>query len=229
MKKIITVIVLCLALASCAKENSGGTEPSTQDVSTSAAQETEVLSDFETETETEIEKQSTAEVNAPPTAADPQKTKVTQKSVKPTQEGRKTRTETSPKTTAVPEPTAVKGFEREMLELCNQQRRANGKPDIALNNTLCENAAVRAEEISRKNCFSHTRPDGTMCFTAVTVNYMTCGENIAYGTRSASATVTAWMNSPGHKENILSEDFTEAGFGCYEVSGVRYWVQLFIG
>ena len=52
MKKIITVIVLCLALASCAKENSGGTEPSTQDVSTSAAQETEVLSDFETETET---------------------------------------------------------------------------------------------------------------------------------------------------------------------------------
>lgn len=121
-----------------------------------------------------------------------------------------------------------------MLELCNQQRRANGKPDIALNNTLCENAAVRAEEISRKNCFSHTRPDGTMCFTAVTVNYMTCGymtcgENIAYGTRSASATVTAWMNSPGHKENILSEDFTEAGFGCYEVNGVRYWVQLFIG
>lgn len=67
MKKIITVIVLCLALASCAKENSGGTEISTQDVSTSAAQETEVLSDFETETETEIEKQSTAEVNAPPT------------------------------------------------------------------------------------------------------------------------------------------------------------------
>lgn len=56
MKKIITVIVLCLALASCAKENSGGTEPSTQDVSTSAAQETEVQSDSETETETEFEK-----------------------------------------------------------------------------------------------------------------------------------------------------------------------------
>ena len=69
MKKIITVIVLCLALASCAKENSGGTEPSTQDVSTSAAQETEVQSDSETETETEFEKQSTAEVNATPTAA----------------------------------------------------------------------------------------------------------------------------------------------------------------
>lgn len=229
MKKIIPVIVLCLALASCAKESSGGTEPSVQDVSTSAAQETEVLSDLENETETEIEKQSTAEAEAPSPAVDRQETKVTQKSVKPTQEEREARTEASPKTTAAPEPTVVKGFEREMLELCNQQRRANGKNDFVLNNTLCENAAVRAEEISRKNCFSHTRPDGTMCFTAVTVNYMTCGENIAYGTRSASATVTAWMNSPGHKENILSENFTEAGFGCYEVNGVRYWVQLFIG
>lgn len=229
MKKIITVIVLCLALASCAKESSGGTEPSVQDVSTSAAQETEVLSDLENETETGIEKQSTAEAEAPSPAVDRQETKAAQKSVKPTQEEREARTEASPKTTAAPEPTVVKGFEREMLELCNQQRRANGKNDFILNNTLCENAAVRAEEISRKNCFSHTRPDGTMCFTAVTVNYMTCGENIAYGTRSASATVTAWMNSPGHKENILSEDFTEAGFGCYEVNGVRYWVQLFIG
>ncbi len=110
IKKIITVIVLCLALASCAKENSGGTEPSTQDVSTSAAQETEVLSDFETETETEIEKQSTAEVNATPTAADPQKTKVTQKSVKSHARGKeKLRQKTSPKTTAVPRADCRKG------------------------------------------------------------------------------------------------------------------------
>ena len=71
IKKIITVIVLCLALASCAKENSGGSEPSTQVVSTSAAQETEVVSDFETETETVVEKQSTAVVNTTPTDAYP--------------------------------------------------------------------------------------------------------------------------------------------------------------
>ena len=116
-----------------------------------------------------------------------------------------------------------------MLELCNQQRRANGKPDLTLNKTLCANAAVRAEEISRDDWFSHQRPDGTMCFTAVTVGYMTCGENIAYGTRTASATVAAWMDSPGHRANILSDEFTQAGFGCYELDGVRYWTQFFIG
>lgn len=60
-----------------------------------------------------------------------------------------------------------------MLELCNQQRRANGKPYLTLNKTLCANATVRAEEISRNDWFSHQRPDGTMCFTAVTVDYMT--------------------------------------------------------
>lgn len=116
-----------------------------------------------------------------------------------------------------------------MLELCNQQRRANGKPDLTLNKTLCANAAVRAEEISRDDWFSHQRPDGTMCFTAVTVDYMTCGENIAYGTRTASATVAEWMDSPGHRANILSDEFTQAGFGCYELDGVRYWTQFFIG
>ena len=116
-----------------------------------------------------------------------------------------------------------------MLELCNQQRRANGKPDLTLNKTLCANAAVRAEEISRDDWFSHQRPDGTMCFTAVTVDYMTCGENIAYGTRTVSATVAAWMDSPGHRANILFDEFTQAGFGCYELDGVRYWTQFFIG
>ena len=96
-------------------------------------------------------------------------------------------------------------------------------------NVIIDTHQAALEKVFEDHKAEATRPDGTMCFTAVTVNYMTCGENIAYGTRSASATVTAWMNSPGHKANILSEDFTEAGFGCYEVSGVRYWVQLFIG
>ena len=135
----------------------------------------------------------------------------------------------APKPQAAIPPKAITSFESEMLELCNQQRRANGKPDLTLNKTLCANAAVRAEEISRDDCFSHQRLDGTMCFTAVTVDYMTCGENIAYGTRTASATVAAWMDSPGHRANILSDEFTQAGFGCYELDGVRYWTQFFIG
>lgn len=223
MKKItaiITVLALCLAFSSCSKKSDG--EQTTQDISTTV-QETET----QPQTEPETEEQTTAvpETQAPTAAAQTQKPtqKATQAATKAPQ------VTSAVQTTAAPAPSAVKGFESEMLELCNQQRRANGKVDLALNSTLCANASVRAEEISRDNCFSHTRPDGTMCFTAVTVDYMTCGENIAYGTRTVSATVTAWMNSPGHKANILADDFTQAGFGCYEVNGVRYWVQLFIG
>lgn len=220
MKKIIAVIMvlaLCLAFSSCSKKRSD--EPTIDEMS-STAEVTEVQSQTEAESTTQ-EPTTEAPQTQAPTKAVPQTQKPTQKTTQaPTQ---------APKPQAATPPKAITGFESEMLELCNQQRRANGKPDLTLNKTLCANAAVRAEEISRDDWFSHQRPDGTMCFTAVTVDYMTCGENIAYGTRTASATVASWMDSPGHRANILSDEFTQAGFGCYELDGVRYWTQFFIG
>lgn len=220
MKKIIAVIMvlaLCLAFSSCSKKRSD--EPTTDEMS-STAEVTEAQSQTEAESTTQ-EPTTEAPQTQAPTKAAPQTQKPTQKPTQaPTQ---------APKPQAATPPKAITGFESEMLELCNQQRRANGKPDLTLNKTLCANAAVRAEEISRDDWFSHQRPDGTMCFTAVTVDYMTCGENIAYGTRTASATVASWMDSPGHRANILSDEFTQAGFGCYELDGVRYWTQFFIG
>jgi len=232
MKKItavITALALCLTFASCSKKNAE--EPTTQETVTTAVQETKTQPQSEPETE---QQPTAAPETQTPTAAPKAQTatqKPTQKATsKPTQAPAEPQpTTAAPTTVAAPVSSAVKGFENEMLALCNQQRRENGKSELTLNNTLCTNAAVRAEEISRENCFSHTRPDGTMCFTVVTTDYMTCGENIAYGTRTVSATVTAWMESPGHRANILSDSFTQAGFGCYEVNGVRYWVQLFIG
>lgn len=220
MKKIIaviTVLALCLAFSSCSKKRSD--EPTTGEMS-STAEVTEAQSQTEAESTTQ-EPTTEAPQTQAPTKAVPQTQKPTQAATKaPTQ---------APKPQAATPPNAITGFESEMLELCNQQRRANGKPDLTLNKTLCANAAVRAEEISRDDWFSHQRPDGTMCFTAVTVDYMTCGENIAYGTRTASATVAAWMDSPGHRANILSDEFTQAGFGCYKLDGVQYWTQFFIG
>lgn len=217
MKKIIaliTVLALCLAFSSCSKKSVD--EPTTDEMSSTA----EVQSQTEAESTTQ-EPTTEAPQTQTPTKAVPQTQKPTKAPTKaPTQ---------APKPQAATPPKAITGFESEMLELCNQQRRANGKPDLTLNKTLCANAAVRAEEISRDDWFSHQRPDGTTCFTAVTVDYMTCGENIAYGTRTASATVAAWMDSPGHRANILSDEFTQAGFGCYELDGVRYWTQFFIG
>lgn len=217
MIAVITAVALCLAFSSCSKKSAD--EQTTDEIS-STAEVTEAQSQTEAESTTQ-ESTTEAPQTQAPTKAVPQAQKPTQKPTQaPTQ---------APKPQAATPPKAITGFESEMLELCNQQRRANGKPDLTLNKTLCANAAVRAEEISRDDWFSHQRPDGTTCFTAVTVDYMTCGENIAYGTRTASATVAAWMDSPGHRANILSDEFTQAGFGCYELGGVRYWTQFFIG
>lgn len=224
MKRLTAIIItfaLCVTLASYT--NKKADELITNNTST-VAESTEIQSQTEAESTTQ-EPTTEAPQTQAPTKAVPQTQKPTQK---PTQAATKAPTQ-APKPQSATPPNTITGFESEMLELCNQQRRANGKPDLTLNKTLCANAAVRAEEISRDNWFSHQRPDGTMCFTAVTVDYMTCGENIAYGTRTASATVAAWMDSPGHRANILSDEFTQAGFGCYELDGVRYWTQFFIG
>lgn len=220
MKRLTAIIItfaLCVTLASYT--NKKADELITNNTST-VAESTEIQSQTEAESTTQEPTTEAPQTQAP--------TKAASQTQKPTQKPTQAPTQ-APKPQAATSPKAITGFESEMLELCNQQRRANGKPDLKLNKTLCANAAVRAEEISRDDWFSHQRPDGTMCFTAVTVDYMTCGENIAYGTRTASATVAAWMDSPGHRANILSDEFTQAGFGCYELDGVRYWTQFFIG
>lgn len=220
MKRLTAIIItfaLCVTLASYT--NKKADELITNNTST-VAESTETQSQTEAESTTQEPTTEAPQTQAP--------TKAASQTQKPTQKPTQAPTQ-APKPQAATSPKAITGFESEMLELCNQQRRANGKPDLTLNKTLCANAAVRAEEISRDDWFSHQRPDGTMCFTAVTVDYMTCGENIAYGTRTASATVAAWMDSPGHRANILSDEFTQAGFGCYELDGVRYWTQFFIG
>ncbi len=220
MKRLTAIIItfaLCVTIASYT--NKKADELITNNTST-VAESTETQSQTEAESTTQEPTTEAPQTQAP--------TKAASQTQKPTQKPTQAPTQV-PKPQAATSPKAITGFESEMLELCNQQRRANGKPDLTLNKTLCANAAVRAEEISRDDWFSHQRPDGTMCFTAVTVDYMTCGENIAYGTRTASATVAAWMDSPGHRANILSDEFTQAGFGCYELDGVRYWTQFFIG
>lgn len=220
MKRLTAIIItfaLCVTIASYT--NKKADELITNNTST-VAESTEIQSQTEAESTTQEPTTEAPQTQAP--------TKAASQTQKPTQKPTQAPTQ-APKPQAATPPKAIIGFESEMLELCNQQRRANGKPDLTLNKILCANAAVRAEEISRDDWFSHQRPDGTMCFTAVTVDYMTCGENIAYGTRTASATVAAWMDSPGHRANILSDEFTQAGFGCYELDGVRYWTQFFIG
>ena len=90
-------------------------------------------------------------------------------------------------------------------------------------------AQVRAKECEQS--FSHTRPNGTSFATALkeqNVSYRSAGENIAWGQRSPQEVVKAWMNSAGHRANIMNANFTTIGVGYYQnAKGTNYWCQLF--
>ena len=90
-------------------------------------------------------------------------------------------------------------------------------------------AQVRAKEITQS--FSHTRPNGSQFSTALQeqgASYRGAGENIAWGQKSPEAVMRAWMNSDGHRANILNAKFTKIGVGYYQdVNGTNYWTQLY--
>ena len=125
---------------------------------------------------------------------------------------------------------AAENYAEEVLYLVNVERAKVGAPPLSLAQDLQYSANIRAREIVQ--AFSHTRPDGSDCFTVMRNRGRTCGENIAAGHASASETVEQWMNSEGHRENILNPDFRELGVGyAYEDYSTyhHYWVQLFRG
>lgn len=120
-------------------------------------------------------------------------------------------------------------YKKAVFDLVNEQRKANGLSALAYRDDVQKAADIRAKEIITN--FSHTRPNGTSCFTALKetgVSYRSAGENIAYGQRSPQAVMTAWMNSSGHRANILSSNFTGMAVGHVNYGGVNYWVQLFV-
>lgn len=125
-------------------------------------------------------------------------------------------------------PEADQSMAQQILALVNQERAAAGLSALVLDGSVTQAATVRAGEL--QSSFSHTRPDGSSCFTALQqagVSYRGAGENIAYGQSTAQAVMTAWMNSSGHRANILSESFTTLGVGYTVVNGTPYWVQMF--
>ena len=116
----------------------------------------------------------------------------------------------------------------EVIRLVNAERAKQGLPALSTNRTINGAAQVRALELP--TLFSHNRPDGRSCFTALSeagIRYGAAGENIARGYPTPAAVVEGWMNSPGHRANILNENFTTIGVGYYEPG--RYWVQMFVG
>lgn len=135
-------------------------------------------------------------------------------------------------TTTTPPPSTSNGdYANEMLTLVNAERAKVGAAPLTLNSTLSSAANARAKEAAE--LFSHTRPNGSTCFTILGefgLGYTAVGENIAAGYSSASATMHGWVTSPGHYSNIISEGFTEIGIGYYydpTSTYGHYWVQIF--
>lgn len=119
-------------------------------------------------------------------------------------------------------------FAQEVLELVNQEREKEHLRPLKLSSSLSHYAQIRAKEITKK--FSHTRPSGYSCFTVIPKPYRMVGENIAAGQRSAKEVVDAWMNSKGHRENIMNPNFRELGMGYVYLPDSKYkhyWAQFF--
>ena len=118
----------------------------------------------------------------------------------------------------------------DVLRLTNSERETQGLTWLTLNQDLTDGASTRANEIVTN--FGHTRPNGESCFTVLNESYSSTGENIAAGQNSASSVVTAWMNSTGHRANILSGSFDKLGVGYTQNAAGTYqyyWVQMFGG
>jgi len=126
------------------------------------------------------------------------------------------------------EVSVSENFAEEVLYYVNLEREKVGAKPLKLSPHMMQYAAVRAEEISRN--FSHTRPDGSSCFTAVKIAYRSVAENIAAGQNSSEKVVESWMNSEGHRENILDPKLGKIGIGYFNAPDSaykHYWVQLF--
>lgn len=140
---------------------------------------------------------------------------------------------TDPDETAVVDFVLDDDMAFDIYELTNQERVNAGLNKLEYSDNLQTAADIRAVEIASK--FSHTRPDGTDCNTAITdekEEYRVTGENIIQADNpiaTARVLMNSWMDSQGHKDNILLKDYTEMAVGVYVSNGVTYAVQVFAG
>lgn len=128
------------------------------------------------------------------------------------------------------DPNSLDYIAEEIYFLTNKERVAQGLKELGYAYDLQEAADTRAKESA--TLFSHTRPNGEPCSSVITKDYYVTGENLIWADRPIATPknlVSAWMNSEGHRSNILLPEFTQMAIGMYETNGVIYAVQLFIG
>lgn len=121
-------------------------------------------------------------------------------------------------------------FENEVISLVNQIRKDNGLKPLTADWELSRVARFKSQDMRDKGYFSHNSPTYGTPFKMIRdfgLNFKTAGENIARGQRTPQAVVDAWMNSSGHRANILKSTYTKIGVGY--ISNGHYWTQMFIG
>ncbi|SNT47236.1 uncharacterized protein, YkwD family [Bacillus sp. OK838] len=123
--------------------------------------------------------------------------------------------------------------EQQVLRLVNEERSKSGLPSLEMDTAVSNIANMKSEDMRDNNYFNHTSPNYGSPFDMMKsfgIGYKYAGENIAAGQPSADAVMKSWMNSPGHKANILNKNYTHIGIG-HATGGkyTHYWTQQFIG
>lgn len=123
--------------------------------------------------------------------------------------------------------------QQQVLDLVNKERSKVGARPLVLNKELSNVATTKSQDMINKNYFDHNSPTYGSPFDMMKkfgISYRTAGENIAMGQKSPTEVMNSWMNSDGHRKNILNPDYTELGVGIAKASnGQLYWTQMFIG
>ncbi|MGF7533422.1 CAP domain-containing protein [Bacillus mexicanus] len=127
-------------------------------------------------------------------------------------------------------PSSVSAYEKKVVELTNAERQKQGLKPLQIDETLSKSAHAKSQDMKDKNYFDHQSPTYGSPFDMMKsfgITYKTAGENIAKGQKTPEEVVKAWMNSEGHRKNILNPNFTHIGVGYVESGSI--WTQQFIG
>ncbi|MED0752075.1 CAP domain-containing protein [Bacillus amyloliquefaciens] len=127
-------------------------------------------------------------------------------------------------------PSSVSAYEKKVVELTNAERQKQGLKPLQIDEKLSKSAHAKSQDMKDKNYFDHQSPTYGSPFDMMKsfgITYKTAGENIAKGQPTPEAVVKAWMNSEGHRKNILNPEFTQIGVGYVESGNI--WTQQFIG
>ncbi len=124
-------------------------------------------------------------------------------------------------------------FQNQVVQLVNKERAANGLKALTVNSQLTKTATLKSEDMVKLNYFDHTSPTYGSPFDMMKqfgITYRAAGENIAKGQTTPEQVMQGWMNSPGHRANILNASFTQIGVGIAKTAQGQYvWTQQFIG